>query len=198
MPYIPKSDRTKYINLIDSVVQKISEEPDLLHRGEHLGYFLDRLRAGLENTLLPEEFNSDIFEFERKTQIELASKKAVDLILQNEDMLKQAGELNYVASAVIWGILGDSLHAPSARYGFRAFVKGAILRVYDRITIEPHSRRTILLQGVFSDIIDEMYRRKTSKYEDEKIKSSGDIWPLRSVGFTEVIPFDNVKDDLVD
>lgn len=195
MPYISQTSRTPYLNLIENAVKTICEEKEFA-RAELLGFFIQEifyefLGHRLANTYQCVEL--DLQGFQEPDKIKNL-KQIVEFfsahLLKNSDLFSQAGELNYIISAVVWGVLGDSMHAgENARYGFRVYIKGIILRITDQMDKLSSLRREIIGQGVLSDVVDEMYRRKTSVYEDKKIAESGDVWPLKSFSFVEKAPF---------
>ena len=192
MPYISKVDRIPYIPFIEKTVANICAEQEPIRRAEYYGHFLEQMRIAFQGDLVfgdpayDPTFNAEFSELGKRDQLASLANKVVSLIMRDTDLLKQAGDLNYVMSSVLWGILGDSLHAQPAKYGFRAFVKGILWKIYHRIYGD--TRRNTMLQGVITDVIDEMYRRKTTPYEDAKILENGDIWPLREVGWVERCP----------
>ena len=194
MPYISKLDRVPYIPLIENTVAIICEEKDPLMRAEYLGFFLKCILD------LGNHCDSDgshhlvcvFFDVEKTKLLSENADKMSKVIYSHPDIFDQAGNMNYCMSAVIWGVLGDSLHATSARYGFRAYVKSILWSIYHEMTgyqPDPTWLRTRgIMRGVITDVIDEMYRRKTALYEDQKIKECGDVWPLRDISWKEEAP----------
>jgi hypothetical protein len=140
------------------------------------------------------EFNHTDYLFLDNDKIQSLSKLShlfADNLLSKNNMFDQAGELNYCISSVLWGVLGDSLHSGSeAKYGFRCYVKGILLTISEYFERNVNSRRSILGKGIISDVIEEMYRRKTASYQDLKIIQNGDIWPLRAISFIEKPSFE--------
>jgi hypothetical protein len=198
MPYIIKEKRPQYIPIIENTVSKICEEKDDILKAEYLGYFLEQMcdELGLDISKENKLFCSFALDLTKKNDLTLLAKDACSRILLNsiQEILKQAGEINYVMSAVIWGILGDSLYASNAGYGFRVYVKAGLCRLYKKMELVQSTRNNIMLSGVLSDVIDEMYRRKTAKFEDQKIIENGDIWPLQDVTWIEKVPLDIRRD----
>lgn len=199
MPYITQENRVHYIPLIEDIILNISKE-QIYIQPQYFGYFcknLFLLVSGCNlNTGIP-CFDSEFFDEKTKINIFKNTKKISDVVLSSVDMYHQAGELNYVCSAVLWGLLGDSLRMKSAKYGVRAFFKGILWEIYHGFVpsvfhvlenVPVLNKRLILFKGVITDIIDEMYRRKTSFYEEEKIVENGDIWPLKKVDWVEHCP----------
>lgn len=68
--------------------------------------------------------------------------------INNGDMPKTAGELNYVITGIVIGFLGDS----------------------------PNYQKYNDVLGVLTAIQFELYRRKISDYEDKKIAENGDVY----------------------
>lgn len=205
MPYIPQKDRLNFIMPLDRTVTMICAESDDLVRAEYLGYFLQSFTASLLGFSFDEDYSLFVLlDSDKKEIIKNNIKTIVERIYNsNSDLFKQAGELNYCMSAVIWGVLGDSLHSKyPSRYGFRAFVKAFLWDLYHKINswhwsnVQTSSKRQVLLfQGVITDVIDEMYRRKTSIYEDQKVEEHGDIWPLKDFECIESVPIGRIEQE---
>jgi hypothetical protein len=191
MPYIKKEDRPQYVPMIENMVSLICSEKDKHRQLDCLSFFIDHLMARLDRGYTT--FNGDYIDVDKKHSIVKCIDHVREVLEQEHDMFAQAGNLNYVLSGIIWGVLGDSLHAEPAKYGFRTFVKGILWTVYEHINPVVSEKLTTMLKGVFTDIIDEMYRRKTSPYEDEKIIQNGDVWPLRGISWIEEVPIEVVK-----
>jgi hypothetical protein len=196
MPYIIREDRSKFIPAIENTVALIAEEKDSLLRAEYLGYFLDQFCRGFGASFISSSmfsprltFEQDMLERDKISKLSNNIFTTIEIIRLNRDILAQAGEMNYVMSAIIWGLLGDSLYTSAAKYGFRSYVKGILWQVYAQIE-NNNSRHNILLRGIVTDVIDEMYLRKTTPYEEQKIAENGDLWPLRDVNWVEHVPLD--------
>jgi hypothetical protein len=195
MPYISQELRTPYIPLIEKTVKLICEDSDF-RRAENFGYFTDNLFAafrGQEYRMGDDYGNTDYIFVDNDKILSLSTLSNLfsTHFLKDNDLFNQAAEINYCISSVLWGILGDSLHSGRpAKYGFRCYVKGLLLRIYGRLNQHSSDRRTIIQQGIISDVIEEMYRRKTASYQDLKIIQNGDIWPLRSISFIEKPSFE--------
>ncbi|RDJ35341.1 MAG: hypothetical protein DWQ19_11035 [Crenarchaeota archaeon] len=190
MPYIAKEDRKKYIFVIENTVDLICSEKDKHAQLETLAFFVDHLRQKLDHGY--PSFKIDFLDPNQKEQLLENINHFISLFPEN-DLFKLAGELNYILSSVIWGVLGDSLSAEPARYGYRTFIKGILWTIYHGINGAASDRLVIVLRGVFTDVIDEMYRRKTSVYENEKIAQNGDIWPLKEIAWKEEVPIDVIR-----
>lgn len=195
MPYISQESRNQYIPLIEKAVKLICEDTEF-RRAENLGFFAQTLFFRFMGAT---EYCNMEFVFLDNDKIQSLNRLCdsfCEHLLNNHDIFSQAGELNYAISSVVWGVLGDSMYSGGpARYGFRTYVKGILLRISDCLDKTTNSRRSIIGQGVISDIIDEMYRRKTAIYEDQKIKENGDVWPLRNISFIEKVNIEPRKDE---
>lgn len=198
MPYITQEARTPYRILIENTVKIICEEKDLT-RAELAGFFVQRIVSGF----LDHEFELNLKSFQDPDRLENLLKLAngfSEQVLKNSDLFSQAGELNYLVSTVLYGILGDSLYSGGpARYGFRVYLKGILQRISDQLDKSSSLRREIICQGVISDVVDEMYRRKTAIYENQKMRETGDLWPLRSISFVEKTVYEpRIRDENFD
>lgn len=182
MPYIPQADRLELNEQITKVVEIISLQDDLIRRMEFAGFFTYEVVKGFMNSLnRPHSvFNSLSFDKKQKFDVSKAADKVVEHISRSGvDLLVQAGELNYVISAVGWGAMGISESLPPAKYAQRAFWKATIAYVRDKhIEGSGDIRKYLMTYGVLDDVIDEAYRRHTASYEDQKISENGDVWPL--------------------
>lgn len=193
MPYIKKEDRPQYIPFIQSTVLGITSNNDKYMQLDCLAYFIDNLRQCINGK--PPVFTGDFIDVDMKRVFDAHIKHFEAILLdKRKDLFDQAGELNYIISAVVWGVLGDSIHAEPARYGYRTFVKAILETIYACLSVST-SKVDLMLRGVLSDVIDEMYRRKTSIFEDDKIKMNGDLWPLRNVSWKETVPIESVPPD---
>ena len=185
MPYIKPEDREKYYQ-IPATVLVIANQKDLLVRAEYFGFFVTAFidKVTYNSTHTNSAFNCLDFDRKDKQNLQTWACKCADIIREMPDLMQQSGEINYLVSAIKWGVFGDAPDIPTARYGFRAFVKGMMLEIIDNFTIgtsvpsPDRLRLYLMVKGVLSDIIDETYRRKTSIYEDQKIDENGDLWPL--------------------
>lgn len=194
MPYIAQKDRPKYDPKIEETTRYLlmPETPsrDPMNVAEHFGYFVfaltkTYLRANgacyLKDTSFIRHSPRNLA-VHPETQVILngIAENLVDILQTSSDVLAcQCGDMNYILSSIMWGILGDMDGAPEGRYALRCFLKGALHWVLTDYI--PHCidiRYYILLQGVLTDVIDETYRRKTAPYEDVKIEQNGDLWPL--------------------
>lgn len=197
MPYIQTELRKRFNPHIRELVSLIvSGAEGLPVKGEYFGHFTNRLLKGymcaqdIENNA----FNANFFPAEKRRQLREVTDRLISQTNKG-DPIEGAGDLNYIITAVLWGICGDAKDVPPARYGFRAFLKGVCHQVEDQIKDSKFTnmeRRDLMLcarrysaRGVLSDVIDETYRRKTSVYENEKMKEAGDIWQKGGLSGTE-------------
>lgn len=182
MPYILQEDRPILNSQIEQVMDVIVNQKDLLMRMELAGFFAHEvIRGFVGNLTRPHSvFNCLFFDKKDKYDVSQAADKTVEhLTRKNIDLLKQAGEINYVISAVGWGALGLDDRLPEAKYAQRAYWRATIAHIRDKyIENCGNIRKYLMLYGVLSDVIDEAYRRHTAKYEDKKIEENGDVWPL--------------------
>ena len=188
MPYIAYQDRAKFRNIIQTVLGMIVEGPEALYiKGEYFGYFVNRLVRKFEgvNFTAP-AFNSTFFN-QSKQKTLANSADSVSVLINKGDPLAAAGELNYVISAIYWGLLGQSdlTTAAPASYGLRAYLRGMLEKI--RSSLESANtgsqgdatmafRRHLVIRGVLDDVVDEAYRRHTAVYEDGKMAQNQDIW----------------------
>jgi hypothetical protein len=187
MPYIKQEDRKHYNGPIKTVVETIVGEFKLTRRAEMLGWFCRRVVLHYTFPNAPFDvdnaFNSLEFDGDRarvlKTHAQvLANTLRQRYTLHHDKYFDAAGDLNYVLSAILWGVMGDAPGAESAKYGFRSMVREMINHVREQIVGTVDIRLQMMVRGVLNDVIDEMYRRKTAVYEDQKIEENGDLWPF--------------------
>lgn len=190
MPYIKTSDRPQYNDIIKEMVSFLTQGPESqMVKGEYYGFFLSRLCLKFMNSVdySKQFFNSHTFsEPIRKKLSEAADKTALKLTGTNP--LEAAGNLNYIISAILWGILGDCAGVDKAGYAFRCYLKSITAQVRDSLNKAKYSndleskeilmlsRRYTVAYGVVGDVIDEVHLRKNTPYEDQKIAENGDVW----------------------
>jgi hypothetical protein len=63
----------------------------------------------------------------------------------------QMGELNYVLSAVAWGLLEDE-----APYCLQAYIKGVLLTTVDELCKSASSYVNMLIRGLLIDVIEDL------------------------------------------
>ena len=172
MPYIAQKDRSQYKDIIEKALEIISPEKDSFNQVDYLGFFIWQLMIG---TGCPfDELCGDI---DIRGHLILQANEARK-ILQEKDLPTQAGETNYLISSIVWGALGDCPLFEQAKYATRAYIHGMLMKVKDslwRKYPQEDARASMVMGGVLGDIILEVYRRKTSIFEDEKIRVNGDI-----------------------
>jgi hypothetical protein len=177
MPYIAKVDRPKYELLISTVMDSIYQKGAApMVQAEGLGYFIEALIQSLRKISNPQlkfEFHFFVGSGSEAKFREYAAALARILPVQIES---RAGELNYVLSTISWGLTGDAPDIPSARYCGRSFIKGALWRALLSNLNSFDGAEYIFYTGVITDVIDEIYRRRTAVYEDQKIQEQGDLW----------------------
>lgn len=187
MPYIKISERTKFKNIVGSLVAIISDDTvNPYTKGEFFGFYVNRLVRRFLNdpTYTDPSFNSNFFNESKKKTLSNAADKAA-AVLNRSDPLSAAGDLNYSITAPLWGVLGEDNGVIDAGYGLRAYFTGIILKIRDSIeTVNFGSkrdatlafRRHLIIKGILDDVLSETYRRKTAFYEDEKKMENRDIW----------------------
>ena len=187
MPYIQFQDRGRFRKTIETVLKTILDGPEPLYiKGEYFGYFVNRMCRKFQGTTdyTHPAFNSTFFE-KTKQKTFANSADSVAATLNRADPLGAAGELNYVISAVYWGLLGLAYGHDPASYGLRTYLRSMLRKIRETLnSVNTGSqqdatmafRRHLVITGVLDDVIDEGYRRHTAVYEDEKMGANGDIW----------------------
>jgi hypothetical protein len=189
MPYIKQVERTKFkVSVEDAVHWIITGNETPYIKGEYFGYFVNRVAKRFLNdpSYTGESFNSYSFNESKKKALAAAADKASSM-LNGADPINGAGDFNYVVTAVMWGIMGESEDAEPARYGMRAYLEGIIDKIYNSVEVPSTGsqrdstmafRRHLVIRGVLLHILKETYRRPTAYYEDEKRFENRDIWEL--------------------
>jgi hypothetical protein len=179
MPYIKKEDRKVFSPIIKKFIGEALAEKDPIARVELVGDFLKSTILGYAHYALG---ITNPMASKQNSQIILSLIRTKHRI---SDYFEVAGTLNYIASAVIWGVEGEAEGADRAKYGFRSMMKAVLIEIMEDIAKLPsggsiaNRLRTVrMLRGMVSDVIDENYRRRTAAYEDQKIVENGDLWPL--------------------
>ena len=187
MPYIKLEERPKFKEHLKSVISILTSgnESDYV-KGEYFGYFVNRLVRTYLNDQAGSDpsFNSHSFN-ESNKQVLQKSGDHLGALINRNDPMSSAGDLNYVISAVYWGILGASSEVETANYGTRAYLAGILDKICSSINsanrgsqrdVAMSFRRHLVVRGVIQHVLIEEFRRNTSLYENEKIKENGDIW----------------------
>jgi hypothetical protein len=171
MPYIKPEDRQKYEEPIADVLNILKSESSVslgLYYGHFTYCLVRRLYGGGSGwvALHDSPFNSSSLNASH-----VGSKYAVVFhALLPTDRDQRMGELNYILSTIAWGL------TEGANYATRSYIKGALLTVMDELATTGESAYTgMMVRGVLSDVVDEMYRRRTAIYENQKIIENGDI-----------------------
>jgi len=174
MPYIKQEDRQKYAEPIVDVIEMLKLESSMslgLHYG-HFVYCLVRRAFGGGSGWMPlhdSPFHSESL----KNILNVGKYTVVFHALLPTDLDQRMGELNYVLSTIAWRL------TEKANYATRSYVKGALLTVMNEIpVIGENAYHGVIVRGVLSDVVDEMYRRRTAIYEDSKKDENGDILSL--------------------
>ena len=189
MPYIKQVDRPRYNGIIMDMVRLMNNGPEAqLTKGEYFGMFVNRVCLAYMGSVdyTQPAFNSSLFTDAARKVINTSADKVVSFLSGN-NILATAGELNYVISAILWGVLGSAEGIESAGYGYRSYVKSMVEQVRDRIKIAKFekldqrdslmvSRKYSVVSSVLNDVVAEVNRRGTATYEDGKITENGDVW----------------------
>jgi hypothetical protein len=175
MPYIVQKDRAQYDPIINKVLEAIHIEKDALSQVDRFANFAWFLFRGSADSVPFNETDEDI----RKQVCDYAW--AVLCMLRAKELTVMAGDLNYVLSSIIWGMLGDDPLFDRAKYATRAYMHGVLLTLQDLpfkqdLPSKKVTRKNVMLHGVLGDVMDELYRRRTAIYEDRKIYENGDLW----------------------
>jgi hypothetical protein len=199
MPYINLVDRQKFKPMIDQMMSVLGGGESDWIKGEMFGHFVIRMAFGFMDHVVNASFNSNSFTSGNlKTINSVADKIAIELRAGN-DPFGNAGNLNYVVSAIYWGVSGKATGFPEASYAMRAYLRGTIEHVICKIqsayekggsatTGSPVMafRRHLLICGVLSDVISESYHINTRPYEDMKRRMTGDLWNRGVLNIGEV------------
>lgn len=190
MPYIKLSQRDRYNPLILESVQAIMNgNESKLQKGEFFGFLLTRIVKGYMSSMDKKgpAFNSSLFSPPKLAKLsELADKFLI--FLNQDEPLDSAGELNYVLSAILWGVQGQAEGVEAASYGFRTYLRSMVEQVKHGLPSFPFTtsgeqkerlkagRRFTVAMGVLGDVISETYQQVTTPYENGKRKENGTIW----------------------
>jgi len=193
MPYIAQVDRPAFKPAIKEVLWliqgEVGDDNPLIRNGEQVGYFIFTLVKKFLEKKSPYVGIEVPFDVVFNNLIggkqESLMEKQVDEILArltrefisdepHDDLIRQGGEINFVCSSVCWAVVGVA-----GNYALRAFIKGCIwgvINMMKKMVVNwENDREYHMLYGVLTDVIDEMYRRRTVPYEDLKIAENGDI-----------------------
>ncbi len=176
MPYIIGDNRSKYDTVNEKVMGLIPLSDPPMKQADKLASYASFLILEIKRISVPDLYYAPKYTTASGTDKkfrEYAAELARTLPSNTEDM---AGDLNYSLSSLCWGLCGDAPDRPSARYCMRSFIKGALWRAVTTQREHFNAEEYIFFFGVFTDVIDEMYRRRTANYEDSAIKKNGDLW----------------------
>jgi len=188
MPYIKKDLRPRYAEYITNIVTYINGFSEMKDKVNAFAFFVEQFVVTVG------KFRNMSLSFKNS----LTAEQQEPLIRQSHELYKlfenkpyeEAGNMNYVLSAVWWGVTGAILpdHGPSAGYSFRCVTRGCVEQIIARLPVIAEEREQHLLKcsmadivtmrGVLNDVISEIYRRLTSGYEDHKICENGDVYNL--------------------
>jgi hypothetical protein len=170
MPYIKPEDRQKYAEPIADVLNILKSETSVslgLYYGHFAYCLVRRLYGGGSGwvSLDDSPFNSSYL----KNISQVSKYSVVFHALLPMDRDQRMGELNYVLSTIAWKL------TEKANYATRSYIKGALLTVMNEVVVADSAYTNMMVCGVLSDVVDEMYRRRTAIYENQKIIENGDI-----------------------
>jgi len=179
MPYIKKEDRDVFAPHLTEAIKLILKENSPAKKAEMLGwwsYYLTHLLISTEVSTKkdPDQIKELKVHADRVFENLTSSFSFVGNIAE-EKLFSLAGNLNYCLSYVIWGVLGDYPGSLSASYGMRCYTSQQIRQITDSTSLKTNHRLFVLVKGVLFDVLEELYRRKTSAYEDQKILENGDL-----------------------
>lgn len=179
MPYIPQKNRGKYHSSIETILDIINVS-DVYLRGEFFGYFVNNLvkvflKQQSENLM----FQNIKFDIQKKILDDKVSE--IGICFNFLDPLLGAGELNYVISAIYWGLLGDYKNFSNANYGTRAYLNGIIDQILIQLDKDDISRTNLIVRGVLDHIKHETYLRKTTIYEQKKIDENDHMYDSNGI-----------------
>lgn len=166
MPYIKQSDREQLDPILSKIVDSIQTNHDLYKQIDGFGMVISYLDVQFifgDYSLIPvpprDEFKGHIDEL--------------------RDLIKDAGQLNYCITYILWSLINDD-----TKYALRAYASGVVSMIksslyeeIDNVTSQDTLRRFGLAIGVLTHVLEETYRRRTAEYEDRKIKENGDVHP---------------------
>jgi hypothetical protein len=190
MPYIKPEARERYKELIEESVHAVMDGNEAkLVKGEYFGFLVNRLVRGYMGSADKNSpsFNSSLFNIPKQKKLLELTDKAL-IYLNQDEPLESAGELNYVISAVLWGIQGQMDGIEQGNYGWRCYLRGVLENIRNMMSSSTFTttgeqrdrlkagRRYVVALGVVNDVISECYRSVTAAYENDKRGSNGDIW----------------------
>lgn len=181
MPYIAKELRTVYEPSLTAILEALKNEHPVV-RAELIGSWIRRVVTRFINLSFDDTMKIDgdpntwkKLVFQSDIVYSILSSKFRDR--DNAALLSIAGEFNYIISYLVWGVSGDYPGYEQAGYGARSYIAQVLRYVRDGFEESMGGFRKInMLKGVLSDVIDEVYRRKTSIYENQKIEENGDLY----------------------
>lgn len=194
MPYIDVSDRGVYKSSLEATLDAVRRGKNQVEQAEMVAWWsMTVIRRFAGQPESPSAFGALVFDGDSHRELKRHAE-VVASILQTKyrendpnSLLSVAGHINYCLSAVCWGFLDDSPKFDSGRYGTRSMLAQMIRNIRESTVGLGSLRKQMMLQGVLSDVLNEMYRRRTSRYENEKIADNGDVW-LDGELLTESLP----------
>ena len=179
MPYISKDNRDVLTPHLVEAIKVILKEPSSAKKAEMIGWWTYYLTHTLISTEVSTKKDPDQIK-ELKSHADqifvlLASPLQFTGNMPEEKLFSLAGNLNYCISYLVWGVLDDYPGVKSASYGMRCYTGQQIRQVTDSDFLKTNQRLFVIVKAVVFDVLEELYRRKTSAYEDKKILENGDL-----------------------
>ena len=186
MPYIKQEDRSVYDVSIKNICEIIVQEERDINRAEMAAWVCRKVIC----RFLKIPYVAHFSELKLDSQMMHSLRKYSDVVCavfeskfrENDPqaILNISGEFNYFISSILWGVSGDAPGYSDARYGFRCYLSSLIEEVlYEIPNIQGdvnQKRKYVMIKGVLRDVLMELYRQKTSVYEDIKIEENGNLW----------------------
>jgi hypothetical protein len=179
MPYIKKENRDIFAPYLIGAIKIIIEEPSMARKAEMLGWWAYYLTHKLVSKEVSTKKDPDQIA-QLKNQADqiysiMTSSFSFAGIIPEDKLFALSGDLNYCISFVTWGVLDDYPGIKPASYGLRCYTSQQIRQVTDSEFLKINQRLFVIVKGVLFDVLEELYRRKTSVYEDKKILENGDL-----------------------
>ena len=185
MPYIKSEQRPAFAELVYFILDEIRSvgginptgmEKFSLYVDAVTGYYFHRFEGrnqSVTSILTPEDGPPSLKSYIQKLRGFLG--KFDSWFPETKSVTGDAGIINYMLSAVVWGLLGEAEGFAPARYGERAVVRGVLEkhRIFDWDLNEFNAS---VVLGVLGDVIDETYRNLNVPYEEIKKKENGNLW----------------------
>lgn len=178
MPYIKQEDRNKFNEHLTEAIKSILKEPSDARKADMIGWWTYYITHRIISTEVSTKKDPEQIK-ELRNHADLILNKLLENFnftnIQEKSLFALAGNLNYCISYVLWGVLGDYPESKPASYGMRAYCSQQIRQVVNSESLDFNQRLFVIIKAVIFDVLEEVYRRKTSVYEDKKIEENGDL-----------------------